>query len=257
MRRPRFRFTVRRMIVAVAIVALPLWLISLAHEMRLNASTQDCSSNMRQIALGVVQIASGRIPAGAAMQAGAKPEDRWSWLVELEAFDDAGGGAGHVIDTFGNQVPTFRGVSKLFLCPSNSNHSLPNGEGLTHYVGIAGLGLDAPMLPLGHPRVGVFGYDRRIRLDDIKDGLSNTMMIAETCRSNGARVFGGPGTVRGLDPSRQPYIDRQFGGTHRGGANVAFPDGSVRFVKDTVDPRVFEAMSTIAGGEVLAPGLHH
>ena len=36
------------------------------------------------------------------------------------------------------------------------------------------------------------------------------------------------GAVRGLDPSRQPYVGRglQFGGTHRGGVMVAFADGS-------------------------------
>ena len=34
-------------------------------------------------------------------------------------------------------------------------------------------------------------------------------------------------------------------------ANVAMADGSVRFVRETIDPKVFEAMSTIAGGESI------
>jgi prepilin-type processing-associated H-X9-DG protein len=62
--------------------------------------------------------------------------------------------------------------------------------------------------------------------------------------------------VRGLDPRRQPYIGdgRQFGGRHWGGANVVFADGSVRFVHEGIDPHVFEALSTIAGGEPLPSG---
>jgi prepilin-type processing-associated H-X9-DG protein len=35
------------------------------------------------------------------------------------------------------------------------------------------------------------------------------------------------------------------------GATVAFADGSVRFLHASVDPKVFEALSTVAGGEPL------
>jgi prepilin-type N-terminal cleavage/methylation domain-containing protein/prepilin-type processing-associated H-X9-DG protein len=39
---------------------------------------------------------------------------------------------------------------------------------------------------------------------------------------------------------------------HPGGVNVAFLDGSVRFVKDTVAPTTWWALATKAGGEVLS-----
>jgi prepilin-type N-terminal cleavage/methylation domain-containing protein/prepilin-type processing-associated H-X9-DG protein len=39
---------------------------------------------------------------------------------------------------------------------------------------------------------------------------------------------------------------------HPGGANVAFCDGSVRFIKSTVDPRTWAAIGTINGGEVVS-----
>jgi hypothetical protein len=35
---------------------------------------------------------------------------------------------------------------------------------------------------------------------------------------------------------------------------VAFADGSVRFLRETIDPGAFEGLSTIAGGEVLSGG---
>jgi prepilin-type processing-associated H-X9-DG protein len=56
--------------------------------------------------------------------------------------------------------------------------------------------------------------------------------------------------VRGLDPAETPYIGagRQFGGLHDGRAAVAFADGSVRFISESINPKVFEALSTMAGG---------
>jgi hypothetical protein len=57
--------------------------------------------------------------------------------------------------------------------------------------------------------------------------------------------------VRGLDPAGKPYLGpyRQFGGLHRGGAWVAMADGSVRWVSDSISPKVFEALATMAGGD--------
>jgi len=42
---------------------------------------------------------------------------------------------------------------------------------------------------------------------------------------------------------------RSFGSHHAGGANFAFCDGSVKFVRYTVDINLLAAMATIAGGE--------
>jgi len=123
----------------------------------------------------------------------------------------------------------------------------------TPYIGIAGLGTDAPLLPKGDPRAGVFGYDRQTTIADIKDGLGTTMLVAESGRMSGSWLAGGPATVRGLNPDEQPYLGpgRQFGGRHRGGAMIGLADGSVRFVSESIDPKVFEALSTIAGGEKI------
>jgi prepilin-type N-terminal cleavage/methylation domain-containing protein/prepilin-type processing-associated H-X9-DG protein len=39
---------------------------------------------------------------------------------------------------------------------------------------------------------------------------------------------------------------------HSGGVNAAFADGSVRFIKDSVNPETFRALGTKAGGEVVS-----
>jgi prepilin-type processing-associated H-X9-DG protein len=44
---------------------------------------------------------------------------------------------------------------------------------------------------------------------------------------------------------------REFASLHPGGANFVMADGSVRFVKETVPFQVYQALSTIQGGEVM------
>jgi prepilin-type processing-associated H-X9-DG protein len=72
----------------------------------------------------------------------------------------------------------------------------------------------------------------------------------ETRSGLGPWARGGPSTVRGFDPADVPLHGdgRPFGG-HSSGMNVAMADGSVRFLRATVDPAKLAAAITIAGGE--------
>jgi prepilin-type processing-associated H-X9-DG protein len=47
---------------------------------------------------------------------------------------------------------------------------------------------------------------------------------------------------------------REFASLHPGGANFLMADGAVRFVADTIPLRVYQALATLQGGEVIDGG---
>jgi prepilin-type processing-associated H-X9-DG protein len=48
------------------------------------------------------------------------------------------------------------------------------------------------------------------------------------------------------------YMSLAATSNHPGGVNVLFADGSVKFIKDTVNASTWRALGTIAGGEVIS-----
>jgi prepilin-type processing-associated H-X9-DG protein len=53
-------------------------------------------------------------------------------------------------------------------------------------------------------------------------------------------------------PKYGPQNYLGFGSYHPGGANFAFCDGSVRFLKSATDLKVLSALATRSGGEVVS-----
>jgi hypothetical protein len=93
----------------------------------------------------------------------------------------------------------------------------------------------------------LFTPKERLRFDDLKDGVANTIMLGEV--NADFSPWGRPNNVR--DPAAG--INRgpgTFGGPPgRGGAYFSMADGSVRLITDDVDPAVLKALSTPAGGD--------
>ncbi len=48
------------------------------------------------------------------------------------------------------------------------------------------------------------------------------------------------------------YASLSASSYHPGGVNALLADGSVRFIKNTINPFTWRALGTIAGGEVIS-----
>jgi hypothetical protein len=233
-------------------------LIAAVMRVREAAARSHCRNNLKQIGIALQNYHDNlnSFPAATMQTEGLPPEKRLSWLYELDPFMHA-----RMDPTWGmnrnkpwdieENFRITKGLMRVYLCPANPNSVDASGFGLTHYVGVSGLGADAARLPKDDPAAGFFGYDRATKRSEIKDGESTTLAAIETARDNGPWAAGGSATVRGLDSNRLPYLgnDAQFGDWHRGTSATLFADGSVRFLHNSIDPRIFEALATIAGGE--------
>ena len=117
----------------------------------------------------------------------------------------------------------------LFACPSHPDFE----PGHTGYRIVEGPGASFP---------GPEG----IALNEIRDGSSMTIAVVESRETAGWTQPGGMPFDAGPD-AKLPA----FGSYHPGGYNVLMFDGSVRFLKDTIDPQVLRNLLTPAGGEVV------
>lgn len=127
----------------------------------------------------------------------------------------------------------------------------------THYVGIAGVGVEAGDYKASDPamakKLGMFGYDRSTSLKDVSDGLSNTVFMVQV-PPNYPRpwIAGGGATVMGVPETRsfRPFV-YTHGAKPGRGAYLIMADGSVRFLAEGVSDDVFKALCTIKGGEEI------
>lgn len=252
------------LILVLAAVAVPF-----IAKARLKANVEASRNNLRELSLfaslhadpkGDPTRAPVEVPAGTVFLPNTQPDERLSWAVYvLPAMDQRKVNSAQLLGaldrTKGWLAEPNQAVARerlpVLLCPENTPEVPAGAPGITCYVGIGGLGADAAALPLGSPRAGAMRYDAATPFERITDGISQTLLFAETRNEVGPWLRGGPSTVRGLDDASGalPLIGTggQFGGYFPATANFAMCDGSVRTFTSAVEPKVLFGLSTIAG----------
>jgi Protein of unknown function (DUF1559) len=205
-----------------------------------------------------------------------RPDQRLSWLAELLPFL---GGAyaevridpGQSWDQGKNRVAATMAIPQ-FLAADKPVGAYPprswcfDAPGLktpvaaTHFVGVAGLGLDAAEFMPGDPatakKLGVFGYDRQTKPADITDQKESTIAVIQIPANFGTCwLAGGGSTIRGVpeQDSVAPFVCTEYKDAKgiRKGTYAIMCDGKVRFIPADIKQETFRAMCTIAGGETI------
>jgi prepilin-type N-terminal cleavage/methylation domain-containing protein/prepilin-type processing-associated H-X9-DG protein len=312
----RFRtgrgFTLVELLVVIAITAVLLGLlIPAVQKVREAASRLQCTNNLKQLGLALHNYHGdfGTFPPGAVgpqglpQFAGLKSHGLGSYLLPyLEQQGLAGRYRWDVSWSDPPNQPVVNAPLKTWQCPSARANRIMNGAlptvsppnevpsnytaacgdyaGMSQvYAELARRGLvDAggPVNLSGNYE-GVFQINCTRRLEDIADGTSNTILMAECAgrpqlwhgRTPVPNVWlsGGPWASRnllwgrGATPDGTAFYgpcainctnDREVYSFHPGGANSVFADGSVHFLRADLGIRVFARLATRAGGEVVS-----
>jgi prepilin-type N-terminal cleavage/methylation domain-containing protein/prepilin-type processing-associated H-X9-DG protein len=296
----RTAMTLIELLVTLAIIAVLIALLLPAvQKVRDAAARVQCANQLHQIGLATHawHDAHGAFPPGYVAWPSTDPlatSPGWGWAAFLLPFVEQ--------DALFRQIDfnrpiedpsnTARGtVVRLYLCPADpgvpDTFPITDASGQevaeaapTSYAACYGSG-ELDEIP--GPTEGVFFRNSQVRLTDVTDGTSTTILIGDRAWSHAMAPWAGAvcrGIVRGgpLNPWRSspeaaypapnfPCVQGnrinsvadtdgsldEFFGLHTGGVNVLFADGGVRFLRQQIDPAVLMALATRAGGEVVDP----
>ncbi|WP_397570362.1 DUF1559 domain-containing protein [Schlesneria sp. T3-172] len=290
-RSARQAFTLIELLVVIAIIAaLIALLLPAVQQAREAARRTQCKSQLRQIGLALHNYHDNfqAIPPGwvgvTSNQVDVQGVNGWSWAARLLPQLDQSPlfnaiNFGQSILAPGNAAPRSNSVA-VYRCPSDigprvwtitsAGTQTPLAEiaGAT-YSGVFGSdeidfcnGL-APGLPCRSD--GLFYLNSFVRFVDVTDGLSNTLMVGERLSRPGAGwLYTWTGVVSGgenpivrilgdtdITPNRDLIHIDEFASYHVGGAQFVLGDGSVRFISNSIDLRIYQGLASRASGEII------
>ena len=289
----RHAFTLVELLVVIAIIGVLVGLLLPAVQAAREAARRmQCSNNMRQLGIAVhnYESAHKRLPAGW-ISNGMSGEPGWGWAAGLLPFAEGSTVYTQIDSRIAIEDPIHAQVRvtviPTFLCPSDTGQNIfeiSQGNGHTHHpFGTTPLGIDdnSPKLfPIAKSNfVGVFGNfeiednpyrgngifygNSRILFRDIRDGLSNTLMIGERSSRLGQSIWHG-----NIPEATEPHARivgvadhapndpvghfEDFSSYHPSGVNFMRADVSVSFLSNSTDQQIYRAMATRAEGEPLS-----
>ncbi len=314
-------FTLIELLVVIAIIAVLIGLLLPAvQKVRAAAYRMQCANNLKQLALAFhnYESANGRFPSGYAVKLSpttsppvvtyygpSDPEGSRNWRAMLLPYLEQDS----LRRQLDNPPPDATGLKapdavrlKVFICPAcvaKDNHLVTITSGadtfsiaVNCYLGNGGSddpNISNPPWPTPPKRNGMLEYNTRVRVADVTDGTSNTLLLAERFHFDpvfdsfdptpGATIdswgyftgsdmdawlypvtavnFQLPKSDAGLtgDAQWSEQVKRfdAMGSGHPGGANCAMTDGSVRFVTNNISVLTLLQLATRSGGEVINP----
>lgn len=291
--RKKAAFTLIELLVVLAIIAVLLGLLLPAvQKVRAAAARLKCASQNREVGLALHNYhdAHGAFPPGQGSMYNSHPDQGFSWAGFLLPFIEQDNLYREFIVTERGFIygPTNRFRPRtsvaLYLCPSNLypydiRIGIVEPSSTTDYywaqtnrAGVGGSGdlwtcvnLNCTMRADAN---GMFRYRYGVRLTDVLDGTSQTLLLGEVTSGRAAPESGwvwaaynvastsgsinGPNTVPG---GRTSYFIRNgldgFSSFHPGGCNFTFADGSVRFLNKGIRPETLDALGTRSSGELI------
>ncbi|MFI5459683.1 MAG: M56 family metallopeptidase [Isosphaerales bacterium] len=211
---------------------------------RQSADRSMSVNNLKQIALAFhnYHATKGRLPTPV-LYGGASGKVPYSWRVAILPYLEQQ----ELYNRYNFDEPWDGPSNRKLLDVMPATYSYPGLDGNpssrtnTSYFVFTGEGTALCPIPAGKGESGPTGPT----FMDVTDGISNTILAVEAQRN-----------IPWTKPEDIPFDPNgpvpELGGFTPDGFNACFADGSVRYLKKSINPIVLKALITRAGGEVIS-----